>query len=76
MAEAEHIDFQEEIRRCATSIPFIPFDVVTIDGNRFEVHERLQMAMAGNKIVLVLPGTGITLLRKNQITALHVHETV
>jgi hypothetical protein len=76
MAEAEYIDFQEEIRRCATSNPFIPFDVVTMDGNRFEVHERLQMAMAGNKIVLVLPSTGITLLRKHPIAALHVRETV
>jgi hypothetical protein len=76
MAEAEHIDFQDEIRRCATSNPFIPFDVLTIDGDRCEVRERLQMAMAGDKIVLVLPSTGIRLLRKHQIAELHVHETV
>jgi hypothetical protein len=74
--EPERIDFEDEMRRCANAIPFVPFDIVTTSGDRYAVSERLQLAMAGTAIVLVLPKTGIQVLRKNQITALHVHEPV
>jgi hypothetical protein len=74
--EPERIDFEDEMRRYANAVPFIPFEIVTTSGDRYQVLERLQLAMAGTAIVLVLPKTGIQLLRKNQITALHVHEAV
>jgi hypothetical protein len=74
--EPEQIDFEDELRRYANKLPFVPFDIVTSSGNRYEVQERLQLAMGGTAIVLVLPKTGIQVIRKNQITALHVHEAV
>lgn len=72
----EQIDFEDELRRYLNAVPFVPFDLVTTSGDRYEVQERLQVAMGGTAIVLVLPKTGIQLIRKNQITALHVRETV
>ena len=75
--EPEQIDFLDELRRYARAIPFIPFDIVTTSGDRYEVHESLQIAVAGSDaVVLVLPKTGIQVVRKNQITALHVHEPI
>ncbi|HEX4054859.1 MAG TPA: hypothetical protein VHX86_11390 [Tepidisphaeraceae bacterium] len=72
----EQIDFEDELRRYANAVPFVPFDVVMASGDRYEVQERLQIAMGGTAIVLVLPRTGIQVIRKNQITALHVREPV
>jgi hypothetical protein len=75
MAERpEQINFEDELRRYAESIPFVPFEILTSSGERYEVQERLQFAMGNTAVVLVLPKTGIQLIRKNQITALHVHE--
>jgi hypothetical protein len=72
----ERIDFEDELRRYARAVPFVPFDIVTTSGNRYEVQESLQLAIGNTAIVLVLPTTGIQVVRKNQITALHVHEPV
>jgi hypothetical protein len=72
----EQINFDADLRRYLTATPFVPFDIVTSSGDRYAVEERLQMAMGGSAIVLVLPKTGIQLIRKNQITAVHVRETV
>ncbi|MGA2439370.1 MAG: hypothetical protein ABSH08_00295 [Tepidisphaeraceae bacterium] len=74
--EPEQINFAEELMRCISAIPFVPFDIVTAGGDRYEVHDRLQVATGGDAIVLVLPRTGIQVVRKNQITALHVHEPI
>ena len=76
MAEHEQINFDDELRRYAEAVPFVPFDILTASGDKYEVQERIQFAMGPNAIVLVLPRTGIQLIRKNQITAIHVHEAV
>lgn len=76
MAEHEQINFEDELRRYAEAVPFVPFDILTASGDKYEVQERIQFAMGPNAIVLVLPRTGIQLIRKNQITAIHVHEAV
>jgi hypothetical protein len=74
--EPEQINFADELYRNVSAVPFVPFDVVTNSGDRYEVRERLQIAMGGDAIVLVLPKAGIRVIRKNQITAIHVHESV
>ena len=74
--EPEQINFADELRRCVSAIPFVPFDIVTTSGDLYEVHERLQAAMGADAIVLVLPKTGIQVVRKNQITALHLYEPI
>ncbi|HEY1923353.1 MAG TPA: hypothetical protein VGG44_11440 [Tepidisphaeraceae bacterium] len=74
--EPEQIDFRDEVRRYATAIPFVPFDIVTAGGTRYKVQESLQVALGDSAVVVVLPKTGIQIIRKNQITALHVHEPV
>ncbi len=71
--EPEQIHF-EEMRRCGNANPFVPFDIVTTSGDRYEVRDRFQLALGANAVVLVLPRTGIQIVRKNQIAALHIHE--
>jgi hypothetical protein len=74
--QPEQIDFMDELRRYANATPFVPFDIVTTSGNKYEVQERLQFALGSTAAVLVLPKTGIQIVRMNQIAALHVHEPV
>ena len=78
MADREHeqIDFEDELRRYYEAQPFVPFDIMTGSGDRYEVRERSQLAFGHIAIVLVLPRTGIQIVRKSQITAIHVHEPV
>jgi hypothetical protein len=72
----EQLEYEDELRRYAQAVPFVPFDIVTTSGERYEVREPLQLAMGHSAVVLVLPKTGIQVIRKNQITAVHVHEPV
>jgi hypothetical protein len=72
----EQIDFMDELRRYGNSDPFVPFEIVTTGGARYEVQERLQFALGATAAVLVLPRTGIQVIRMNQIAALHVHEPI
>ncbi len=74
--QPEQIDFEEELRRYSRATPFVPFEIVTASGDHYEVQESLQLAMGNSAVVLVLPKTGIQVVRKNQITAIHVHEPV
>jgi hypothetical protein len=74
--QPKQLDFEDELRRHARAIPFVPFEIVTASGDRYEVQESLQLAMGNSAVVLVLPKTGIQVVRKNQITAIHVHEPV
>ncbi len=72
--QPEELNFDDELRRCASATPFVPFNIATTSGDRYEVRERLQMAMGPSAVVLVLPRTGIQVIRKSQITAVHVLE--
>jgi hypothetical protein len=72
--EPEQIDFLDELRRYARAVPFVPFDIITSSGTRYEVQDNLQLALGSSAVVLVLPRTGIQIVRNNQITAIHVHE--
>ena len=74
--EPEQIDFEDELRRCYKSLPFHPFEVITASGDRYQVEDPSQVAFGHSAIVLVLPRTGIQIVRKSQITAVHVHEPV
>jgi len=76
MAERDHeqVDFKDELRRYARADPFVPFDIVTASGDRYQVTESLQLAMGNTAIVLVLPKTGIQMIRESQIRAVHLRE--
>lgn len=75
MAEHEEINFEDELRRHRDAEPFTPFGIVVTSGDRYSITDPWQMAMGGNTVVAVLPKTGIRFFRKNQIVAVHVHET-
>lgn len=74
MAEHEQIDFEEELRRYWRREPFIPLDIVTTSGDRYHITDPGQIAFGSNTIIVALRSTGIQLVRKNQIVAVHVHE--
>ena len=74
--QPEQIDFDEELRRCYKAQPFHPFDVVTASGDRYRVEDPSQVAFGHSAIVVVLPRAGVQIVRKNQITAVHIHEPV
>lgn len=73
--QPEEIKFEEELRRYSRRDPFIPFDIVVASGDRYEVTSSLQIAISENTVVVALPKAGIQFFRKNQIVAVHVHET-
>ena len=75
MAESENIDFEDELRRYWRQEPFVPFDIVVTSGDRYAIGQPEQLAFGGNVVVVVLPRTGIRFFRKNQIVAVHVHES-
>lgn len=70
----EQIGFEEELRKYILATPFIPFDLVTTSGDRYEVTDNIQVAMGANSVGVFLPKRGFQLIRKNQIVAIHVHE--
>jgi hypothetical protein len=72
--EPEEIRFLDELRRNYDANPFVPFDVVTTSGDKYEVRERANIAFGADCAVVVLPRTGICVVRSNQISAIHVHE--
>jgi len=74
--QPEQIDFLEELRRYHENRPFIPFDILTTSGERYQVQEPVQFALGHSAVVLVLPKTGVQIVRMSQITAMHVHEPV
>jgi hypothetical protein len=76
MAERDHenIDFEDELRRYWRKEPFIPFEIVTTSGDRYQINDPGQIAFGSNTIIVALRKTGIQLVRKNQIVAVHIHE--
>ena len=74
MAEHEGIDFEDELRRYWRKDPFVPFDIVTTSGDRYEINDPGKIAFGTNAIIIALRKTGIQMIRKNQIVAVHVRE--
>jgi hypothetical protein len=72
--QPEQISFHSELRRYADASPFVPFDIITTSGDHYEVRERLQVLMFGDSLVVATPKTGLQIIRKNQVTAIHAHE--
>jgi hypothetical protein len=73
--EPEQISFDGELRKLVRAVPFIPFDIMTASGDRYEITDNVQAAVGGATVGIFLPKTGWQLIRKNQITAIHVRET-
>jgi len=74
--QPEQISFDDELRKYVLAVPFVPFEIVTTSGDRYEITDNVQVAIGTTTIGVMLPKTGFQLIRKNQITALHVHEPV
>jgi len=74
MAEHEGIDFEDELRRYWRKDPFVPFDIVVTSGDRYGITDPGQIAFGTNAIIIALRKTGIQMIRKNQIVAVHLHE--
>jgi len=74
MAEHEQVDFEEELRRYWRKDPFVPFEIVASSGDRYAITDPGLIAFGSNVIIIALRRTGIQLVRKNQIVAVHVLE--
>jgi hypothetical protein len=72
----EQVDFEDELWKAYKAEPFSPFDILTAGGQVYQVQDSSQIAFGHSAIVLVLPKTGVQIVRKSQITAVHVHEPV
>jgi hypothetical protein len=72
--EPEEIRFLDELRRYYNASPFVPFDIVTASSDKYEIRDRANIAFGADCCVVVLPRTGICVVRSNQISAIHVHE--
>jgi hypothetical protein len=72
--EPERISFDEELRKLARAVPFMPFEIVTTSGERYEITDSVEIAVGSSTVVVVLPKTGVQMIRKNQIVAVHTHE--
>lgn len=73
--QPEQISFDDELRKFVRANPFTPFEIVTTSGNKYEVTDSVQVAVGHSTVYVVLPRTGVQLIRKNQIVAIHAHET-
>jgi hypothetical protein len=74
--QPEQISFDDELRKYVLASPFTPFEIVTTSGDHYEVTDNVQVAIGTTTVGVILPRTGFQLIRKNQITAIHVHEAV
>ena len=74
--QPEQISFDEELRKYVRADPFTPFDIYTTSGTTYEVTDSIQVAVNQSTVVVALPKTGVQLIRKNQIVAIHLHEPV
>ncbi|HET6248850.1 MAG TPA: hypothetical protein VFE47_14225 [Tepidisphaeraceae bacterium] len=79
----EELKFDAELQKWMSADPFVPFSLIFTSGDRYPItdpgmafHESLQLAIGHTALVLIMPRQGIQLVRKNQITAVHVHERV
>lgn len=72
--QPERISFDDELRKLARAVPFMPFEIVTTSGQRYEVTDTMEIAVGHSTVVLVLPRTGVQMIQKNQIVAIHANE--
>lgn len=72
--QPERISFDDELKKLARALPFIPFEILTTGGERYEITDNIEIAVGYSTVVVVLPKTGVQMIRKNQIVAVHSHE--
>ncbi len=70
----ERISFDDELRKAARAVPFVPFEILTTSGEKYEISDSIEIAVGSSTVVVVLPKTGVQMIRKNQIMAIHTHE--
>jgi F420-dependent methylenetetrahydromethanopterin dehydrogenase len=74
--EPEKISFDDELRRVARAVPFVPFEITTTSGQKYEITDSVEMAIGTSTVIVVLPKTGVQMIRKDQIVAVHTTEPV
>ncbi|HZK80312.1 MAG TPA: hypothetical protein VFC46_04575 [Humisphaera sp.] len=67
-------EVDDRLRQLARAKPFLPFDITTFNGDRYEVTDTLQLALGVTTVVLILPKVGIQIVPMSQITAVQVTE--
>jgi predicted NodU family carbamoyl transferase len=68
---SEELSFENEINEQLKRDPFKPFALTAASGERYEISEHVQVAIGKSTITLFYARSGFTLLRKNQLVALH-----
>ena len=68
---AEELSFENEINERLRREPFEPFALTVASGERYEINEQVQVAFGATTITLYHARSGFTMLRKNQLVALH-----
>jgi len=68
---AEEVKFEDVLDQRVNSIPFEPFALSATSGERFEINNQTQVAIGKSTITLYHARSGFTMLRKNQLVALH-----
>jgi hypothetical protein len=73
--QPEQISFEEELRKLARAVPFSPFEIATTSGEKYEINDSMEIAIGTSTVIVVLPRTGVQMIRKNQIVAVHTTES-
>jgi hypothetical protein len=72
MADPEEISVKDEIERLAAAVPSVPFAIVMVSGQRYEIANRDAVSV-GKSVVSVFPNAGgYHLLRQSQISEVSV----
>ncbi len=72
----EPLRFEDELKRYLRADPFHDLEIVMTSGDRYEVTDPWQIAMGESAIIVARGKYGIKVLRKSQIVAVHVNESV
>ena len=70
------IRFEDELKRYLRADPWHDLEIVMSSGDRYEVTDPFQIAIGDSAIIVARGKYGIKVLRKAQVVALHVNETV
>jgi hypothetical protein len=71
--EPEQVGFEDELKSYLRAQPFHPIEIVMASGDRYEILDPWMVAITAGAI-FVHTRIGTQMIRKNQITAVHVHE--
>jgi hypothetical protein len=66
--------FADDVRRYLLAKPFVPFEIVVEGNERFQITDSFQVAIGENSLFAIMPGMGLTRIRRDRIVAVDVLE--